>query len=244
MDRLDLTDDAGATDDTGRTGDPGLIDDYLRDVAVRLCGPRRWREEIVEEVRDGLAETAAACREQGMNPTAAQRTAITEWGSARVVAGAYARAALHATGKRVGTVVLLGVPLLVATWWAVLSQRVRDPFPQPSPGVEVAANVLGVSALLTVVGALLAWVFSKGVRSLARQNSERWRYRASVTAVICMAAAMSVTLMVQIAQAFVDPRSVAWPWLALPLGSSALVGTALLMEGRRLVVARRMWAAG
>jgi hypothetical protein len=49
-------------------GGAGLIEEYLAAVAVGLVGPRRWRSEVIAELRDELAEAAEGHRRSTGSP--------------------------------------------------------------------------------------------------------------------------------------------------------------------------------
>lgn len=68
----------------------GLLDAYLHEIGRLLPGPARARRDVVDELRDGLLEAAAAHRDGGLAPHVAIRTATARFGTPAEVAAAHA----------------------------------------------------------------------------------------------------------------------------------------------------------
>src|SRR6266568_893680 len=65
-----------------------LIDAYLATLATRLTGPRRARQAILAELRDGLLAAADTRLEQGLGPDQAARSALAPSAAATVAIAA------------------------------------------------------------------------------------------------------------------------------------------------------------
>ena len=66
------------------------LDAYCCDLAARLRGPGRRREQILAELRDGLDHAIEDRIAHGLTNTEAARAAITEFGTPEAVADAFA----------------------------------------------------------------------------------------------------------------------------------------------------------
>ena len=62
---------------------------YLSDVAAQLYGPRRRREAILAELRDGLEQATEDNIAAGLSPDQAAAAAITQFGTPEAVADAF-----------------------------------------------------------------------------------------------------------------------------------------------------------
>ncbi|MEU4421730.1 hypothetical protein AB0F81_13985 [Actinoplanes sp. NPDC024001] len=144
-------------------GDP-RIDAYLAEVAGHLSGPRRRRERILDELRDGLHEAAA-----GFPGERAVDAAIAEFGPPRRVAEAFAGELAIAYGRRTLTGLLVTGPLIGALW--LLALRL-PPWRTGLVVLLVALPVLPLVAVAVVVavravattGSLMRWLPETGPR--------------------------------------------------------------------------------
>lgn len=140
------------------------VESYLDAVAARLVGPRPMCAAILDELRDGLHESAANHRARGAAADAAVRSAVNEFGTPKVVAAAFAGelaasrarrtvAAFLITGPAVG---LLWLPSFAPPrWW--LNGPVALLAAVPVAPVVVAAVVIGV-AVLAATGRPSRWL--------------------------------------------------------------------------------------
>ena len=167
-----------------------LIDRYVAVLRVRLPA------ETVEELADGLAEAYRRYRTTGLEPDAAARAAITEFGEPDVVVAAFVR---QSPGRRVAVGLLCSGPLVGGCWALslVLGRAWRWPVPS---GVRI---VFG-SVLIAVV--VLLVIAATGRRSLRRTRLAA----AGGLGMICLdAAALAVVALT--APAFVWPMALAVP---------------------------------
>jgi hypothetical protein len=130
-----------------------LIDGYLAELSVDL--PPR----IVEELADGLEETYRRHVGQGLDPDAAARAAMAEFGEPRVIVAAFTQASRGRSAARR----LLAAGPAVGMCWAVILITARA-WQWPVP---VAARVLFGVTLITVIG-LLAAAFGRHYRLVCR----------------------------------------------------------------------------
>ncbi len=66
-----------------------VVDEYLRELAGRLRGPRRLRADLITEARHGLLDAVEAYRDSGMSPREASRQAIADFGTPEQLVPAY-----------------------------------------------------------------------------------------------------------------------------------------------------------
>ncbi|MGC5052568.1 permease prefix domain 1-containing protein [Micromonospora sp. DT48] len=85
--------------------DDVLVEEHLRQLAVRLRGPRRLRADLVTEARHGLLDAVEAYRDSGLSAGEASRQAVVDFGTPDQLAPAYqaelAVAALRGLSLRV-----------------------------------------------------------------------------------------------------------------------------------------------
>ncbi|MTK01399.1 permease prefix domain 1-containing protein [Micromonospora sp. CP22] len=85
--------------------DDVLVEEHLRQLAVRLRGPRRLRADLVTEARHGLLDAVEAYRDSGLPAGEASRQAVVDFGTPDQLAPAYqaelAVAALRGLSLRV-----------------------------------------------------------------------------------------------------------------------------------------------
>jgi hypothetical protein len=96
------------------------IDHYVRLLGGRLRGPARLKRDLLTEVRDSLRDATEAYRECGLDPVAAQRRAVAEFGAPDRLAPAYQAELTAGQGRRLALLVAL-VPVAMLTsdlmWW-------------------------------------------------------------------------------------------------------------------------------
>ena len=92
---------------------------YLSDLAAQLRGPRRRREAILTELRDGLDQAIEDRIAHRPAPTEAAAAAITQFGSPHAVADAFAGELATAYARRTIACFIATGPL-VGIWWLLL----------------------------------------------------------------------------------------------------------------------------
>ena len=73
---------------------------YLSDLAVQLQGPRRRRDAILAELRDGLDQATEDCIANGLPADRAAAAATSQFGSPHAVASAFAGELATAYARR------------------------------------------------------------------------------------------------------------------------------------------------
>lgn len=120
-----------------------------------LHGPRRARQEMVREVRDGLADAVTSYRDAGLSPSHARHRAVADFGDPGRIA-AELQAELGARyGRRAAARMALAFPGLMLLWDSVWAFGDISPR-QPSPTVTLLATVVDVLSLTAAAGCLIA----------------------------------------------------------------------------------------
>jgi hypothetical protein len=101
--------------------DPGeaRLATYLAGIAAGLHGPRRRREQILAELRDGLDHAVADHAAAGLPPEQAVTAAIDQFGKPHAVAEAFAAELATAYARRT-LAWFIGTGPLVGIWWLLL----------------------------------------------------------------------------------------------------------------------------
>ena len=126
--------------------EPGLIRGYLAALSAESPAP------VVAELADGLEQTHRHYLGQGLDPDAAARAAVAEFGEPHVVVAAFTSAS---AARRAARKLLAIGPVVGACWGAALVINRAWAWPVPA-GVRV---LLG-AALITVIGLLAAAAFA------------------------------------------------------------------------------------
>lgn len=93
----------------------GPVDIEVGRLDRQLSGPRRVRRDMVAEIRDGLDDASAAYEKAGLEPAAAARRALDEFGDLEAVARELQRElAARQAGRAALTVALAFLPLVLA----------------------------------------------------------------------------------------------------------------------------------
>jgi len=130
--------------------EPRLIRDYLDALATRLPAPD------VEELADGLTSTYDQYLHTGLEPDAAARGAIAEFGDPDTITAAFAAAA---PGRRAARTLLATGPFVGATWALLLITARACTWPVPT-----AARIAFPLCLATAISLLIYAAKSDGYR--------------------------------------------------------------------------------
>jgi hypothetical protein len=202
---------------------PDTIDAYVAALAAALRGPRRLRDDLVTEARDGLVDATEAYEADGLDRTQAERRAVEDFGELREIAAAY-RPELALAQARRSAVGLTFVILLQPIVWA----EGRWPW-NDVPAVP--------GSLHSVLEAVVQWagtgMFVAAVVGIAACGTGvRWgavrRSAAGVTAAIGLVGALFLAVIAT------------WLGLTGRVGSAGagLLWTTLFVAGPSIVVAR------
>lgn len=133
-----------------------LIDAYLATLATRLAGPRRARQAILAELRDGLLEAANTRLEQGLDPDQAARSALAEFGNPTTVATAFTPELAGVQARRAALALTRTGPLVGLLWIAALAAIHAPLMRHELAGVWLAFPLVGLAIAMAGLGTLLA----------------------------------------------------------------------------------------
>jgi hypothetical protein len=156
--------------------EPCLISDYLASLSADLPG------RIVEELADGLDETYRRYLGRGLDPEAAARAAVTEFGEPRAIVTAFTDAS---RARRTARRLLAAGPVAGLCWAVVLIFARAWQWPVP-----IVARVLFGVALITVIGLLAAAASGRHYRLVCRAAA------AACVGTVLLDAAMTGTVLV------------------------------------------------
>ncbi|HEY8372953.1 MAG TPA: permease prefix domain 1-containing protein [Pseudonocardiaceae bacterium] len=205
------------------------ITDLVATLDRRLRGPRRAKDDLLTEVRDGLHDAAEAYRAAGLTPDEAERRAVTEFGSPYELAVEF-QAELTVAQSRRTCLALLLLPLLVVGWDLVWLVRPGGAL-LPEVGASLARG-FDLTALLAAVGAVLALLGSRWAR---HPRASTWLAR--VTGAMAVAALLAnlvvITLMLTADPAGARADVMAWPAVLVGWVFSATALTVLFRSALR-----------
>ncbi|GAA3041932.1 hypothetical protein GCM10017559_83500 [Streptosporangium longisporum] len=149
----------------------GVIDDYVTGLDRALRGPRSLRLDMLAEARDSLLDAAEAMEDAGLEREAAEHAAVEEFGPIREIAPDYQERLSVVAGRRLATMLFIGVPLTTIMWsmiWAVFPST--EPVYESAPGwfVPVARAVDILQLFIGLVGGAALLALGRGLRRIGR----------------------------------------------------------------------------
>lgn len=162
------------------------IDAYVDQVAARLPGPARVREDMIAELRSGLLDALDARRKDGLPDDAAVAAATAEFGDPRVIAAMF-RSELAIRLARRCALTLAGTGPVVGLLWtaAALASHIGFrhalPWEAGAPDGSVAVVRVLVAALLVTIGGALVTMVATG--RLAARHAGQTRLAPATAAI-------------------------------------------------------------
>jgi hypothetical protein len=135
---------------TARPGDP--VEAYAADLASALHGPARAKARMIEELRDGLADTAQAYTRDGTPYEDAVRQAVREFGTPDELAPGCQRELTIAQARHTARSVVLTAPFLLACWYTLLSSGTGNGS-GAGTGQLLAVHLAGVAGIAALLAA-------------------------------------------------------------------------------------------
>ncbi|WP_447039236.1 permease prefix domain 1-containing protein [Streptomyces sp. DSM 118878] len=139
---------------------PDPIEEYVRELTAALHGPPNAKSRLVEEMRGGLLDTAAAHAAAGAPEDDAARLAVRDFGTVEDLAPACQHELTIAQARHTARTVALTAPFLLTCWHL---SRAGDP--QALAWQTLAAHL----ALIATLAALLAAAALAATGPLARR---------------------------------------------------------------------------
>ncbi|MBC9001726.1 permease prefix domain 1-containing protein [Micromonospora aurantiaca (nom. illeg.)] len=187
------------------------LDTYLSDLAARLRGPRRRREQILAELRDGLHHAIADHTAAGLPKGDAVRAAIAQFGTPQAVAEAFTGELATASARRTIAWYIATGPL-VGVWWLLLLQ------PHPwRTGLVALLAAIPVIPLIIIAIATAAGTFATTGRLM------RWLPEASPQQAV--AAAITIAALALVGDVAVIAIYLWSDFRAYPLGLFAIAAS-------------------
>jgi hypothetical protein len=190
--------------DTGTDADAQLAE-YLADLAIRLRGPRRRRDAILAELRDGLLHATEDHTAAGLTPAQAVAAAINQFGDPQAVADAFAGELATVYARRTIALYIATGPL-VGIWWLLLLQ------PHPwRTGLVALLAAIPVLPLIALAIATAAGTFATTGRLmpwLPEASPHRALAATTAIATLCVIGDVTVITMFAVSAAPVRPLAV------------------------------------
>ncbi|MFD7239850.1 permease prefix domain 1-containing protein [Streptomyces syringium] len=141
------------------------IEDYVAALTAALQGPARAKARLIEEIRDGLADTVAAYTRDGMAHQRAVHQAVGEFGTPDELVPSCQRELTIAQARHTARTVALAAPFLIACWYLARTTGHDQPWQLPRMVQLLAVHLAGVAG----VAALLAAAALAATGTLARR---------------------------------------------------------------------------
>jgi hypothetical protein len=156
--------------------DPALAA-YLCDLTARLRGPRRRREAILTELRDGLDHATEDHLAAGLPPERATTAAIAQLGTPQAVADAFSGELATAYARR-------AIACFVGIWWLLL----LHPNPWRTGLIALVTAIPVIPLIVIAVAAASATLATTGrlMRWLPETNPHRALAATTAIAALCL----------------------------------------------------------
>lgn len=207
------------------------LDPYLAALEADLPGRPSIRAAILEELHDGLIESAQNYLGEGKTPPEAARAAIAEFGHPGEVAAAFVSEVAALQARKVALVLLRTGPLMGLLWgFALLTSPATDQMVlrHNLVGWWQAFPLVGL-VIVTIVAAALITVAATGGPSRYVTIRPDVALTTAATAGFAVVAGDLAMLGITTAQAIFEPSSLAW----VPVTVAATASLARLIVSRR-----------
>ena len=157
---------------------------YLADLTARLRAPRRRREAILTELRDGLDHATEDHLAAGLPPDQAATAAVAQFGTPQAVADAFAGELAAAYARRTIAWYIATGPL-VGIWWLLLLH--------PSPW---RTGVIALVAAIPVIPLIVVAIATAGATIATTGRLMRWLPEASPRRALAATIAIAALCMI------------------------------------------------
>ncbi|MFG1695441.1 permease prefix domain 1-containing protein [Nonomuraea sp. NPDC049309] len=201
-----------------------LIDDYVSELDRALCGPPGPKRDLVVEARDSLLDTAEALEAEGFGREEAERRAVKEFGDIAEIAPGYQMELTAASGRRLGTLLFVSVPITVAMWsvlWRLYPADATTWASAPAWAGVVSDLIDALQLATGAYGGLVVFALSRGARWIKRPRLAIRSMAFMVFGALAITGGLSLTLSLALhTSASLDPL----PALLANLVTSAMWG--------------------
>ncbi|MDG4864282.1 permease prefix domain 1-containing protein, partial [Streptomyces sp. T-3] len=148
---------------TSRHTDP--ITEHVAALEAALHGPARAKARLLDEIRDGLTDTAAAHTDDGLPHEEAAHQAVREFGTVEELVPSCQGELTVAQARHTARAVVLTAPFLIACWYLSWTVDHGQTWELPRTAQLLAVHLAGVAT----VAALLAAATLAATGTLARR---------------------------------------------------------------------------
>ncbi|MEU0371958.1 permease prefix domain 1-containing protein [Streptomyces sp. NPDC006283] len=149
----------------GRQADP--VEDHVRGLTAALHGPVRAKARMIQEIRDGLADTVEAHAHEGMPYRSAAQQAVREFGTVDELVPSCQRELTIAQARHTARAVALTAPFLIACWYLSWTAHHGQTWLLPRTAQLLAVHLAGVATVAAVLAAATLAVTGTLARRLA-----------------------------------------------------------------------------
>ena len=196
---------------------------YLADLAARLHGPRRRREAILAELRDGLDHATEEHIAVGLTPEQAAKAAINQFGTPQAVADAFSGELATAYARRtIAWYIAIGP--FVGIWWLLL----LHPSPWRTGLIAMFAAIPGVP-LIVIAIATAGGIFAttgRLMRWLPETSPRRALAAATAIATLCIVGDLTMLTILVVSETPTRPLAV----MAIAASLSRIAGSITTMR--------------
>jgi hypothetical protein len=156
---------------------------YLSDLAAQLRGPRRRREAILAELRDGLDQATEDRTATGLPPDQAAAAAINQFGTPETVADAFSGELATGYARRTIACFIATGPL-VGIWWLLL----LHPSPWRTGLIALLATIPVIPLIAIAIATAGGTLATTGrlIRWLPETGPRRALAATTAIAILCM----------------------------------------------------------
>lgn len=222
-----------AGDDVNPAGRPepallpgGPVERYLAVVEQGLVGPRRWRTEVITELRDGLTEAAHAHTASPGAP--GEAAAVADFGSPQAVLGGFSAVRAADLAHRVAVGLLASGPVAATVWVSAMATSGIAPWRNGLVGPWRSLPGIGVLVAVAVPAALV--VLALTGRAWYRRGTSRPRLAPTAAGVATGATAAADLVMLATVGAWLMGAAAPPAWPAL-LAAAGVSGARCLLAG-------------
>ncbi|MEU1017590.1 permease prefix domain 1-containing protein [Streptomyces sp. NPDC005898] len=138
---------------------------YVAELTAALHGPAKAKARLVEEMRDGLTDTAAAYADAGLSEEEAAHRALREFGTVAELLPGCQRELTVAQARHTARAVTLAAPFLAGCWYLARTAGHGLAWQLPRTAQLLAVHL----AVVATLAALLAAAALAATGSLARR---------------------------------------------------------------------------
>lgn len=138
-----------------------LIEEYVDQLRGVLLGPRRAKEDLLDEATDHLLDASAAHLETGVSVEVAQERAVSEFGPVALVAPGYQEELNLVQAIRTAAAMLIGIGIQPMIWQGLWPQIARAPVIAGGTARESVSRLVESLGTLGIILAVLGVIAAR-----------------------------------------------------------------------------------